>query len=155
MIATLALVWTLAAPPQAAGPSVADVAWIAGCWELARNGRHITEQWMPPEGGTLMGMSRTVAGGRATEWEFLIIRAGAAGLEYVAKPSGQPEATFTAAHAAAGEVIFENAAHDFPQRIVYRRSGDALTAAVEGTIAGQSRRIEYPYTMASCAAAPR
>ena len=74
---------------QAPSPAVKDVAWIAGCWDVTRNNRHIVEHWMPVEGGTMMGLSRTVAGGRTTEWEFLIIREGPKGLDYVAKPSGQ------------------------------------------------------------------
>lgn len=131
---------------QTPAPSIKDVAWIAGCWELDRNGRHVVESWLPPEGGTMMGVSRTVAGSRTTEWEFLIIREGRGGLEYVAKPSGQPEATFTAARASASEVIFENPAHDFPKKIHYKRGGDTLTAAIEGPMNGQSRRIEFPYT---------
>src|ERR1041384_375938 len=92
------LLQTASAP---AGPAVKDVAWIAGCWEFTRNNRHVVEQWMPVEGETMIGMSRTVAAGKTTEWEFLMIRRGAKGLEYVAKPSGQPEATFTAATASA------------------------------------------------------
>src|SRR3954452_4766689 len=76
-------------------PAITDVAWIAGCWELTRNGRHVVEQWTAPEGGSMLGLSRTVEGGRTREWEFLMIREGARGLEYVARPSGQPEATFT------------------------------------------------------------
>jgi hypothetical protein len=150
MPGTLLLMAALAAAPQNAVPSAADVAWIAGCWEMTRNGRHVVEQWMPPEGGTMIGMSRTVAGGRTTEWEFLMIRGGADGLDYVAKPSGQAEATFTAPRASGSEVAFENPAHDFPKRIVYRRDGDALTASVEGPMNGQPRRIEFAYTRASC-----
>jgi hypothetical protein len=140
----------LAAALQAAAPAPADVSWIAGCWEATRNGRHIVEHWLPPAGGTMMGVSRTVAGGRTTEWEFLIIRSGAGGLDYVAHPSGQPEATFTAARASASEVVFENSSHDFPQRVIYKRDGEGLLAAVEGTVSGRMRRIEYPYTRGSC-----
>ena len=151
----LLLFATFAAVGQAAGapsetPSVKDVAWIAGCWDSTRNGRHVTEHWMPPEGGTMMGVSRTTAGEKTTEWEFLIIRQGAKGLDYVAKPSGQREATFTAARAAANEVVFENPAHDFPKRIIYKRDADTLTATIEGSMNGKDRRIEFPYKKAAC-----
>jgi hypothetical protein len=142
---SLLLVFLPAVEAQTPVPSVKDVAWIAGCWELDRNGRHVMESWLPPEGGTMMGVSRTVAGTRTIEWEFLIIREGRGGLEYVAKPSGQPEATFTATGASAREVLFENPAHDFPKKIHYTRDGDSLTAAIEGPMNGQSRRIEFAY----------
>jgi len=130
--------------------SASDVGWMTGCWELTRNGRHIVEQWMSAEGGTLLGMSRTVANGQTREYEFLLIRHGANGLEYVAKPSGQPEGTFTATRVSPSEVVFENMAHDFPQRILYRRDGNTLLAATEGTVQGQARRVEFPYTRAAC-----
>ena len=137
---------------QTAKPSADDVGWLAGCWGFTRNGRHVVEHWMPPEGGTLIGVSRTVANGQTREYEFLLIRSGAGGLEYVAKPSGQPEATFTATRVTATEVVFENPAHDFPKKIQYTRNGDALTAAIEGPMNGQTRRIEFPYTKAECGA---
>jgi hypothetical protein len=132
-------------------PAVSDLAWISGCWETTRNGRHIVEHWSAPEGGTLMGMGRTVASGKTAEYEFLLIREGAAGLEYVAKPSGQAEAIFTSVKVSADEVVFENPQHDFPTRIIYRRGpNDGLTAAVEGPRNGKTQRIEYPYTRAAC-----
>jgi len=99
----------------------------------------------------MIGVSRTVSNGKTTEYEFLLIREGANGLEYVAKPSGQAEATFTAARASASEVVFENPAHDFPQRIIYRKEGDALKAAIEGSMNGQTRRVEFPYIKARSA----
>ena len=149
MSAVALVLWTFFTAQEPV-PTVKDVAWIAGCWGVDRNGRHVSEQWMPPDGGTMMGVSRTVAGGKTTEWEFLIIREGAKGLEYVAKPSGQAEATFTAATASARVVVFENPAHDFPKRVVYKRDGDTLTAAIEGPMNGQNRRIEFPYKKISC-----
>ena len=133
-----------------AAPAIKDVAWIAGCWETTRNGRHVVENWTAPEGGTMMGVSRTVDNGRTKEWEFLIIREGAKGLEYVAKPSGQPEATFTSTSVSATEVVFEDPTHDFPKKIHYRRDGNTLVAAIEGPMNGQTRRIEFPYTRAAC-----
>ena len=126
---TMFLVVTGAFP---APPTVKDVAWISGCWGHTRNTRHVAEHWLPAEGGTMIGVSRTVNNGKTTEWEFLIIREGAKGLDYVAKPSGQPEATFTAATASATEVVLENPAHDFPKKIGYKRDGDSLTAWIEG-----------------------
>ena len=149
-IASTVLALALSGVLQPAKPAVDDVAWLSGCWGFTRNGRHVIEHWAPVEGGTLIGVSRTVANGKTTEYEFLLIRSGANGLEYVAKPSGQAEATFTAATATASEVVFENPAHDFPKKIGYKRSGDALTAWIEGPMNGQTRRIEFPHTKTVC-----
>ena len=98
----------------------------------------------------MMGVSRTVNNGKTSEWEFLIIREGAKGLEYVAKPSGQPEATFTSTSVSSAEVVFENPAHDFPKKVSYKRDGDTLVASIEGPMNGQTRRIEFPYKKAAC-----
>jgi hypothetical protein len=149
-VASTVLVLALSGILQPARPVAADVGWLSGCWEFTRNGRHVIEHWTQVEGGTLIGMSRTVANGKTTEYEFLLIRSGANGLEYVAKPSGQAEGTFTAATATASEVVFENPAHDFPKKIGYKRSGDALTAWIEGPMNGQTRRIEFPHTKTAC-----
>ncbi len=130
--------------------TVNDVAWIAGCWDLTRDNRHIVEHWMPVEGDTMMGMSRTVVNGKTTEWEFLIIRNGPTGLEYVAKPSGQVEAVFTATTATASAVVFENPSHDFPKKIIYTRNGESLTASIEGPMNGNTRRIDFTYKKATC-----
>jgi hypothetical protein len=152
LLPSLMLLTALAAALQAPAPAPAirDVAWISGCWDLTRNARHVVERWTPPEGGTMMGVSRTVNDGKTTEWEFLIIREGAGGLEYVAKPSRQPEATFTSTRVTANEAVFENPAHDFPKKIVYARAGDTLTAAIEGPMQGQTRRIEFAYRKVAC-----
>jgi hypothetical protein len=148
LTALLLLVVPAMAPPATLG----DLAWLHGCWDLKQNGRHTIEQWSAPEGGTMIGMSRSVADGVTTEFEFLMIREGKDGrLEYVARPSGQAMATFTAIRASADEVVFENPQHDFPTRIIYRRNPDgSLLAAVEGARGGQTRRIEYPYVAAPC-----
>lgn len=151
MVALSLLLWTaLMGAAQTPAPAVKDVAWISGCWDLSRNARHVSESWTSAEGGTMMGVSRTVSNGKTSEWEFLIIREGPKGLEYVAKPSGQPEATFTSTSVSPTEVVFENPAHDFPKKIVYKRDGDTLVASIEGPMNGQSRRIEFPYKKAVC-----
>mgnify|MGYP006171705417 CR=1 FL=1 len=42
--------------------------------------------------------------------------------------------------------IFENKAHDFPQRIVYQNKGkDQLLAWIEGEVNGKKIKSEFPY----------
>lgn len=42
--------------------------------------------------------------------------------------------------------IFENAKHDFPQRIVYQPQGkDKLLAWIEGEMNGKKMKIDFPY----------
>jgi hypothetical protein len=133
------------------GPTTNDLGFMSGCWRLEANGRTIEEHWLAPAGGSLMGVSRTVAGGKTVEYEFLQIRDLPEGLTYIAKPSGQPEASFKVLSKTADEVIFENPTHDFPQRVRYRRAGpDALHARIEGSMNGQQRGMDFPFARAAC-----
>ena len=136
--------------PQPHALSVTDVGWLTGCWEFTRGSRHVSEQWTRADGGTMLGVSRTISNGRTVEYEFIVIRESGGKLEYVAKPSGQPEAVFTSVQVGAGEAIFENPAHDFPTRIRYRRQPDGLVASIEGTLDGRPRTVEFPFRAASC-----
>lgn len=130
--------------------TTADLAFMTGCWKFERNGRTVDEHWLAPSGGTLIGVSRTVAGGKTVEHEFLQIRDLPEGLTYTSKPSGQPEASFKMASKTTDEVVFENLAHDFPQRIRYRRGAETLHARIEGTMDGKARGIDYPYARVAC-----
>jgi hypothetical protein len=94
---------------------------------------------------------RTVRGDSVIEYEHLRIleRAGHAVLH--AEPSGQPPADFEARAVSDSAVTFENPAHDFPQRVIYRRRGrDSLIARIEGTRNGRVRGVDFPYTRAAC-----
>lgn len=94
----------------------------------------------------MLGMSRTVRNGRTVEFEFLQIRSGEKTLVYEARPSGQPMAVFPLESAADGTVTFENPSHDFPQRIVYRRTPGGIAARIEGTMNGAPRAVDFPFS---------
>jgi hypothetical protein len=130
---------------------IARVGWMQGCWETNSPQRTIDEQWMSPRGGSMLGMSRTVRDGRLVEHELMILSERGDQLAYEAHPSGQSPATFLSSTLTASTVVFENPAHDFPQRIGYeRKSADSLTAWVEGLQNGRTRRIEFAYQRAQC-----
>jgi hypothetical protein len=131
--------------PEQRDITIMALGWLAGCWSLTRSDSVTEEQWMKPAGGTMLGMSRTVRGAKTTEFEFLQIRSVDGKLSYVAKPSGQPEATFPAKTISASEAIFENPSHDFPQRIIYRQTGAGVTARIEGTMNGKERGMDFAF----------
>lgn len=137
---------------SATGPATIRDGCGLACWLLTTTtgSRSVTEHWLGPEGGTMIGVSRTVSGGTTVEYEFLLIRQGPGGLEYVAKPSRQPEAVFTSTGVSSSEIVFENPTHDFPTRIAYTKQDGGLLATVSGTIGGKPRRIEFRYTAANC-----
>lgn len=130
-------------PPQP-GP-LERLRWLAGRWEGIAPGRVSQEYWMEPLGGTMVGMSRTVAGDRTVAWEHLRIEERGSGLAYIAYPSGQAETRFDLVGQDDALVVFENLAHDFPQRIRYRLLADgSLRAQIEGMREGALRVIDFP-----------
>ena len=143
---------TLALPPASAltaqAPSTIDrAAWLAGCWESRTERRTIQEMWMAPAGGFMLGGSRTVAGGVLREYEHLHLRAAGDTLVYTALPARQQQTDFRAVAPADGVLSFENPAHDFPQKITYRRlTPDSLVARVEGG----GRGFDIPMGRVSC-----
>lgn len=122
-----------------------DLAWLTGCWRFDRPGGFTEEHWLAPAGGAMLGVSRTVKNGKMTEYEFIAIREVDGVLSYVAKPSGQPEAAFAAVSISPTEAVFENMQHDYPQRIIYRKTSGGLAARVEGTINDQLKGSDFPY----------
>jgi hypothetical protein len=138
--------------PVAQSPSgVEQLAWMAGCWRQESGGRIADEIWMAPSGGVMLGMNRTVASGRTVSSEFMQIGANGGRIVFTARPSGQAEASFTLLKSGQRDVVFENTAHDFPQRVMYRRDGDTLVGRIEGTRNGKSQSIDYPMRRVPCA----
>jgi hypothetical protein len=127
------------------------VGWLQGCWRSSGGPATVEEQWMAPRGGSMLGMGRTVRGAKTTDYELVLITEMNGRLAYKAHPAGQPSATFLSTTASDATVVFENPAHDFPQRVGYRRDGaDTLQAWIEGQASGKSRRIDFSYQRVHC-----
>jgi hypothetical protein len=158
-LALLGMLLPVAVDAQPA-TAVDRLAWLTGCWEMTRPNGIVEEQWTRPKAGTMFGTSRTIRRDTVIAYEFLRIYARGDTLVYDSQPSGQARTEFvappaSASDAAAGrvvEIVFANPAHDFPQRIVYRRVGrDSLAARIEGTMNGQQRASSFPYKRVACA----
>lgn len=128
-----------------------DLGWMSGYWLSCEGGREVSETWSDPRAGLMTGMNVTVSNGRAG-FELSRIAPTTASPDapfgYFAQPEGQPATLFPVIEAAPGRVVFQQAAHDFPQRIVYEREGDVLNARIEGEIGGQSRTIRWRFQKA-------
>jgi hypothetical protein len=131
-------------------PGIDDVAWLTGCWEYSSGAQTVEEHWLGPRGRTMLSAGRTVRGDQLVEFETVVIREQDGRLAYEAHPSGQASAVFLSKSVGDQEVVFENLHHDFPQRVGYKRDGDALHAWVEGPRNGQTRRVEFPYRRVGC-----
>ena len=139
---------------QTAKPSIENLAWLAGCWQVkdSKPGTTISEQWMLPAGNAMLGAGRTVKNGKMTEFEFLRIVQSDSGLAYIARPAENPvDTSFSLISWANDEYVFENKEHDFPQRVIYRRENDgSLFARVEGMDKGRSLGFDFLSTRSKC-----
>lgn len=135
------------------GALLERVRWLAGCWEQRAGGRVTLEMWMPPDGGLMIGGSRTTIGARTREYEHLRLAEVDDRLVYTALPSGQREASFTSVQVTDSGFAVENRQHDFPQRIEYRSHGsDSLVARIEGPgrEPGSTRGVSFAMHRVSC-----
>lgn len=120
--------------------------WLSGHWCGGKGERRIDEAWLPEAGGMLVGMSRTVKGGKVESFEFMRIVSDGKATDFHVQPNGVPPTVFAMAAQGDGWIRFENAEHDFPNRIEYRREGEVLKAYIAGPGRdGKELRIPFEY----------
>lgn len=131
--------------PEAQEDSLPKLAWMTGSWRTAEGESFVEEHWTGATGGMMVGMGRTMKSGKAVFFEFLRVEEGADGIVYAAQPAGRPPTKFVATRLTDREVVFENAAHDFPRRVIYRRvSENEIHARVDdGSDGGKSEEFKY------------
>ena len=142
--ALVGLALALGSGTTTAAPAEFD--WLAGHWCGGTAERKIDEVWLPEAGGALLGMSRTVRGARVDSFEYMRIVFDAGKAQFHVQPNGVPATVFTQAARGEGWIRFENSAHDFPNRIEYRRDGDTLHAYIAGPGRdGKEMKIPFDY----------
>ena len=141
----------ITAPLGAQQGSLDDVKWLQGCWELQRGTTRVVEKWTATDGNLMLGESRTTSSGVERESEKLRLFTRGDTLVYEATPGRQRMTEFKTTAWKGEEIIFANPAHDFPQRIVYRRVGtDSLLARIEGDRDGRRNPVTFRYARVSC-----
>jgi len=144
MFGSLVTMIVAAALGAASPATVAELGWMSGRWHTESEGAWTEEAWLPPRGGMMLGLSRTGRGARNGEFEFLRLEAGEDGVPvYWASPGGGAPVGFRLVEAAAQSATFENRAHDYPQRIAYRRDGITLTATISAADGSNANSWTY------------
>ena len=130
---------------------VDSAVWLSGCWVASAGDVRSEEVWMEPEGGLMVGMARTVRGGVATGYEYLLLQRKDGHLTYSAYPSRQDPTDFQATEVSTQRLRFENPQHDFPRAIEYERtSPDSLTAKVYGEIGSGEPAFVLRFARRAC-----
>lgn len=125
--------------------------FMSGCWTTEGGPLSIEEHWSKPAAGAMLGYGRTVKAGRMVFFEFMRLESKGADIVYTPRlGTSQPPVAFRLIKLSAAEAVFENPAHDFPQRILYTRKGDNLLARIEGLDKGKQRAEDFAYRRATC-----
>ena len=96
----------------------------------------------------MVGLSQESRAGHRPFYEFERIESRGGKVAFTAILEGQPPTDFTLKSATDGDVVFENLAHDFPQRVIYRRCGVDLCARIEGLAGGKPQSQDWRYRRA-------
>ncbi len=154
---------TPGAAPAAAKPDagpLASLAWLAGCWRGTAGPREFREEWMPPSGALMIGVSQTVERGVTQGFEYLRLEPRPEGVFYVNVSSGKTETAFRFEGETVDKTLDRNDAvftfvnpkpEEFPERISYRRATEGwLYASVEGKVNGAEHKVTYPMRRINC-----
>jgi hypothetical protein len=134
---------------QATDTASGRAGFMVGCWEVQRGTSLVREVWRAATADFLIGNGTTVAAGVLKEFEHTRIESQAGVVALVAQPGGAPPTRFTLDPASkVDEAIFVNMQHDFPKRVVYRKTApDAMLAFIDG---GEGTpKIQFPYKKCS------
>ena len=128
-------------------PSINDFKWLEGKWAGTSKDLNSFEEWQPLEGNLLEGVGGGMSGTDTVFSEKIKIEQRGEDIFYsVAVEGNDASVGFKFTGYKNDSIIFENPAHDFPQRVVYyRTSNDKLYACVDGKDTGVYSRIEFSY----------
>lgn len=118
--------------------------WMAGCWIDDRGEAWTEECWTAPRAGSMLGSGRSGRGATLRNWEVMQLLAEPNGaLAFWGAPRAAGRTRFAMTVSTAGEVVFTNPAHDYPQRIRYWRDGATLNA--ETSLIDGSKAMRWRY----------
>jgi hypothetical protein len=125
---------------------LAEAAFLAGSWIEKKENIETEETWLAPKGGLMLGMNRTVLGGKKSAFEYMRIELRDGRPVYLAGVGGKPGVEFKAIETSPKRLVFENRAHEYPQRVIYVKEGkDTLLARIEGTVQGKAQSQEWRF----------
>jgi hypothetical protein len=130
--------------------SLDSFSWLTGKWIGKYDSVPIFEQWKPAEGKVMVGRGGVLSGKDTAFAEQIQIEERADGLYYVASVPGNPApASFKFTGFKNDTAVFEDPAHDFPQRVLYLKNEDGtFYACIDGIFKGKYVKEEFNYKKA-------
>jgi hypothetical protein len=124
---------------------IGEVSWLEGDWGGQDGDEWTEEHWTRSRGGTMLGTARHVKDDKTVFFEFLRLEGSEADVVYWASPRGGPPTPFRLQKVEGRRASFYNPDHDYPQWIIYQRSGDTMTARIEGVEDGRPKSTEWKW----------
>ena len=125
--------------------------WLIGMWSAQLNDRSSFEEWKKFNDSVYVGRSYSIDKGDTVSSESIKLVQQGEEIHYIPTVKDQNNnmpVAFRLTLLDSSTMIFENQAHDFPQRITYRRiSPDSLVAEISGTIKGEYNAQQFPMRM--------
>ena len=144
------LLLTLVLSAQDTKPSLDRLSFMTGCWAFQSGDSETEEYWTKPSGGAMLGLSRTVRGGKTIFTEYTQIREQNGALSmFVQLGLAKSTTEFRLTKLSTNEAVFTSDLEN-PHQLIYRRKGDELSARTEGTKNGKAVFEDYPYRRAKC-----
>ncbi|TKC12604.1 hypothetical protein FA048_03020 [Pedobacter polaris] len=123
--------------------------FLTGSWEMKTAKGKISESWIKSK-DSLNGKSyRHALSGDSVLTEVVVIKKIGNVFHYCVtglEKNNTGTTNFKLISTENNIFIFENKAHDFPQRVIYQNKGkDQLLAWIEGEMNGKKMKSEFPY----------
>lgn len=123
--------------------------WVAGKWKITTGNGVIAESWQLVNDSTLEGKSYFIKTNKdSIPQESLQLAYRDGNWYYISTVNGQNDnkpVRFKIIFQKGTEFISENPAHDFPQRIAYRRINNQIFASIEGRKNGKYSKQNFDF----------
>lgn len=128
--------------------SLADAKWLLGKWENQTPRGKMVEEWIKMNDSTYNGKSYMITATDSVPLESVVLKKEGIDFYYIPTVKGQNNeqpVKFRLTSGAAGSMVFENPAHDFPQKITYTMESEkSLVAEISGVVNRQNRARKFP-----------
>jgi len=127
---------------------ILQASWLIGKWSNTAKQRNDYETWEKYNDSTYLGKSYSIENGDTVSSESIKLVEDSEGIYYIPVVQGQNNnlpVSFKLIVVEANKLVFENPAHEFPQRISYQLvSPDSMVAEISGMIKGEHRARQFP-----------
>ena len=138
-----------------AGKNTVDaLPWMTGCWQSksTRDGSVISETWLSPRGGSMLGMGQTYLGSKTLGWEAMRVYDEAGAVKLWLRPGARNELTLALEAAGDNFAGFAVKEGETTTKLRYERKSPTELVATFRLEQGENRRgADFTFTKVECA----